>query len=218
MNKNTIIGIIVAIIVIALIAGIYFFGNNTPENTNSNVLIVYFSVPETTEPDNMTRDEENSTVVVNGEVLGNTQYVANLISEHTGGDVFRLEPTNPYPTNHEDLLARAAEEMENNARPKINNPLENLDNYDMIFIGYPIWNVDLPPIIYTFLEQYNFDGKTIIPFCTHGGSGISGTPNTIANKLPNSTVITNGFSLSRTRMEIAPTEVESWLKEINVIN
>lgn len=122
---------------------------------------------------------------------GNTQYVANLISEQTGGEIFRIEPVDAYPTNHDDLLERAAEEMDNDARPEINNPLENLDNYDIIFIGYPIWNADLPPIINTFLEQYNFDGKT---------------------------VITNEFSLSRTRMETAPTEVETWLKEINVIS
>lgn len=122
---------------------------------------------------------------------GNTQYVANLISEQTGGEIFRIEPVDVYPTNHDDLLERAAEEMDNDARPEINNPLENLDNYDIIFIGYPIWNADLPPIINTFLEQYNFDGKT---------------------------VITNAFSLSRTRMETAPTEVETWLKEINVIS
>lgn len=241
MNKNTVIGIIVAIIVIALIFVLYFFGNSTPENTtdrvensiattnvsnddqtlettNSRVLIAYFSVPETTNPDNMTEDEENSTVVVNGEVLGNTQYVANLISEQTGGEIFRIEPITPYPTNHDDLLAQAAEEMNNDARPEINNAPENLDSYDMIFIGYPIWNSDLPPIINTFLEKYNFDGKTVIPFCTHGGSGLAGTQRTIANKLYNSTVITNAFSLSRTMMETAPTEVESWLKEINVIN
>lgn len=138
--------------------------------------------------------------------------------EQTGGVVFRLEPTDPYPTNHDDLLERAREEMDSNVRPEISNAPENLDDYDIIFIGYPIWNADLPPIINTFLEKYNFDGKTIIPFCMHGGSGLAGTPSRIANKLQNSTVITNGFSLSRTRMETAPTEVDSWLREINVIS
>lgn len=240
MNKKIAVGIIGAIIIIAVIVAIYFWSSATPENTsdrvannivttgqeagdetegtNTNVLIAYFSVPETTEPDNMTQDEENSTVVVNGEVLGNTQYVANLISEQTGGEIFRIEPVDTYPTNHDDLLERAAEEQRNDARPEISNAPENLDNYDVIFIGYPIWNSDLPPIIYTFLEQYNFDEKTVIPFCTHGGSGLAGTPTTIAELLPNSTVITNGFSLSRTRMETAPTEVENWLREINVIS
>lgn len=212
MNKKTIIGIICIVIIIAIIGAIYFLtGNNSNENNanqtinDSNVnlgnagnsdnatndenqtgdttneglktLVVYFSVPETSDPNNMTRDEENSTVIVDGEVLGNTQYVAQLIGENTGGDVFRLEPVDAYPTNHDDLLQRAADEMRS-------------------------------------LEQYNFDGKTVVPFCTHGGSGLSGTPRTIADKLPNSTVIQNGFTLSRTNMESAPSEVESWLQEI----
>lgn len=253
MNKKTIIGIIFIIIVVAIIAGVYFFtGNNDANNTNQTIsdpnvnfnnaeednntvvntgtntetqtsetsddglktLVVYFSVPETEDPNNMTQDEENSTVVVNGEVLGNTQYVAQLIGERTGGDVFRLEPVNEYPTNHDELLQVAMDEMRSDARPEIKNPIENFDEYDVIFIGYPIWNADLPPIINTFLEEYNFEGKTVVPFCTHGGSGLAGTPRTIANKLPNSNVITNGFSLSRNNMESAPSEVESWLQEI----
>lgn len=162
----------------------------------------------------MTQDEDNSTVVVDGEVLGNTQYVAQLIGEYTGGDIFRLEPVDTYPTNHDDLLQRAAEEMRNDARPEINGTIENFDEYDVIYVGYPIWNADLPPIINTFLEQYNFDGKTVVPFCTHGGSGLAGTPETISDKLPNSTVIQNAFSLSRTNMDNAPSEVENWLQEI----
>lgn len=190
--------------------------NQTSETTSEGLktLIVYFSVPETDNPNNMTQDEENSTVVVNGEVLGNTQYVAQLIGEQTGGEVHRLEPVDTYPTNHDELLQRAMEEMQSDVRPEIKDPIESLDEYDVIFIGYPIWNSDLPPIINTFLEQYNFDGKTVVPFCTHGGSGLAGTTRTIANKLPNSNVIQNGFSLSRTNMESAPSEVTSWLQEI----
>lgn len=242
MNKKTIIGIICAIIVIAIIGGIYFFsGNSNNENNNNQTisdpnvnlgnnnetegtennenkglktLVVYFSVPETDNPDNMTKDEDNSTVVINGEVLGNTQYVAELIKERTSADIFRLEPTNAYPTNHSELLTRAQEEMSNNVKPEIKGNIENFDQYDVIYIGYPIWNADIPPIINSFLEEYNFDGKTVVPFCTHGGSGLSGTPATIANKIKNANVITNGFSISRTNMDNAITQVEDWLKEI----
>ena len=190
--------------------------SQTEDTTNEGLktLVVYFSVPETDDPNNMTQDEENSTVVVDGEVLGNTQYVAQLIGEATGGDVFRLEPVDEYPTNHDDLLQRAMEEMQSDTKPEIRDTIENFDQYDIIYIGYPIWNSDLPPIINTFLDQYNFDGKTVVPFCTHGGSGLSGTPRTIANRLSNSTVIQNGFSLSRRNMENAPSEVTSWLQEI----
>lgn len=230
MNKKTILGIVV-VIVIAIIGVVYFssfnVGNNsgnnkvlenqTPNkiNTDSKSLVVYFSVPETDNPNNMTRDEDNSVAVVDGKVLGNTEYVASLISEKTNSDLFRLEPVDAYPTNHQQLLDRARKEMEENARPKLKEEID-ISEYDTIFIGYPIWNADLPPIINTFLENNNFDKKKIIPFCTHGGSGLSGTPTTIKNKLSNSTVITNGFSLSRTNMEAAPEEVDSWLSQIGI--
>ena len=187
------------------------------ENTSNKglkTLVVYFSVPETNNPNNMTRDEDNSTVVVNGEVLGNTQYVAELIKERTSADIFRLEPTNAYPTNHSELLKRAQEEMSNNVKPEINGKIENFDQYDVIYVGYPIWNADIPPIIETFLSEYKFDGKTVVPFCTHGGSGLSGTPSTIAKLIPSANVIQNGFSISRSSMNNAISAVESWLKEI----
>ena len=191
--------------------------NDETESNTSNglkTLVVYFSVPETNNPNNMTKDEDNSTVVVNGEVLGNTQYVAELIKERTSADIFRLEPTNAYPTNHSELLKRAQEEMRNKVKPEINGKIENFEQYDVIYVGYPIWNADIPPIIETFLSEYKFDGKTVVPFCTHGGSGLSGTPSTIAKLIPNANVIQNGFSISRSSMNSAISEVESWLKEI----
>lgn len=216
-----------ACVVVAIVAVVYFLSSSTSsgenrilENQTPNIikedsrsLVVYFSVPETDDPNNMTRDEENSTVVIDGKVLGNTEYVATLISERTNSDLFRLEPVEAYPTKHQDLLRRAQEEMQNDVKPELK---ENIDisNYDVIFIGYPIWNADLPPIINTFLENNDFSGKAVIPFCTHGGSGLSRTPQTIKNKLNNATVITNGFEIYRTNMEDSPSEIEAWLNEV----
>ena len=102
------------------------------------MLVTYFSLPETDDASNMNEDEENSTVIVDGEVLGNTQYVAMLISEYTNGDLFRIEPVTPYTTNHDDLTDQALEEQESDARPEIKDPLESIDDYDVIFVGYPI--------------------------------------------------------------------------------
>ena len=179
-------------------------------------LVVYFSMPETDNPQNMTREEENSTVVINGKVLGNTQYVAQLIQEMIDGDIFRILPQKPYPTDHRTLVDLAREEQEQDARPAIAGKLEAPEAYDTIFIGYPNWWGDMPMILYTFLEQYNFSGKTLIPFCTHGGSGFSRTIQTIQEKQPDATVIRNGYSLSRSRMERAPSSVSEWLKEIGL--
>ncbi len=179
-------------------------------------LVVYFSMPETDNPDNKTREEDNSAVVINGKVLGNTQYVAQLIQEQTGADIFRIVPEKPYPTNHRLLVDLAKEEQNQNARPAIAGKIENPGAYDTIFIGYPNWWGDMPMILYTFLEQYDFSGKTLIPFCTHGGSGFSRTIQTIQDKQPDATVIRNGYSLSRSRMERAPSSVSEWLKEIGL--
>ena len=179
-------------------------------------LIVYFSMPETDNPDNMTREEDNSAVVINGKVLGNTQYVAQLIQEMTGGDIFRILPQKPYPTNHRTLVDLAREEQEQDARPAIAGKIENLATYDTIFLGYPNWWGDMPMILYTFLEQHDLSGKTIIPFCTHGGSGFSRTIQTIQDKQPGATVIRDGYSLSRSRMERAPSGVAAWLTEIDL--
>ncbi len=190
--------------------------NTTNENKVANsgkTLIAYFSLPE-----NTGTAREDSTVTVNGERLGNTQYVANLIKEHTGADIFRIEAVKQYNTSdHQALIDDAQEEQGQDARPEIKNKINNFEDYDTIFIGYPIWWSDLPQILYTFLESYDFSGKNIYLFSTNGGSGLSGTVNTITNKLSSANVNSNAFKLHRNSMEDAPTEVETWLKEINII-
>lgn len=227
MNKKTILGIVIACIAVIIVGVVYFISNDSnlsDENNvvdqttnkvdkNSKTLVVYFSQPETDKIDNMTEDEENSTVVVDGKVFGNTEYVANLISEKINADLFRLEPVNAYPTDHEKLLDRAREEMQNDERPEIKNPID-ISDYETIFIGYPIWNSDLPPIINIFLENNDFDGKTVIPFCSHGGSGLARTPSTIADKLSNANVITNNFEIYRDDMDESKEKVDTWLSEI----
>lgn len=179
-------------------------------------LVVYFSLPETDDPDGMTREEDNSTVVIDGTVLGNTQYVAQLIQELTGADIFRILPQKAYPTDHRTLVDLAEKEQEQKARPAIAGKIENLAAYETIFLGYPNWWGDMPMILYTFLEQNDLSGKTIIPFCTHGGSGFSRTIRTIQAKQPGAFVMRDGYALSRDRMERAPSGVAAWLKEIDL--
>lgn len=181
---------------------------------NSKTLVVYFSMPETTNSNNMTTEEANSTVVIDGEVLGNTQYLAYLIKENTGADIFRIEPKTPYPTNHSTLVDLAKEEQNNNARPELLANVENLDQYDTIFVGYPNWWGDMPMILYTFFDTNDFSGKTIIPFNTHGGSGFSGTIGTIAQLEPNAMVDRTGFTVSRNDTHNAAPDVISWLDKL----
>ena len=198
--------------------------SSEPENENaggsgSNTLVVYFSMPETTNPDeNSMTEERNSTVIIDGEVLGNTQYVAYVIQENTGADLFRIEPEVPYPTDHDTLVDQAAEEQDNGARPAIKDTIENFDQYDTVFVGYPNWWGDMPMILYTFFDTYDFSGKTIIPFNTHGGSGFSNTINTIAELEPNATIYEDGFTVSRNNVQEAEPDILAWLNELGYSN
>ncbi len=180
-----------------------------PKNANGKTLVVYFSVPETSNPNNMTRNEDDSVVVINGEVLGNTQYMAYVIQKTVGADIFRIEPETPYTTKHDALVNLAKKEQRENARPKIKGSIANFDDYANVFVGYPNWWGDLPMILYAFFDEYDFSGKTIIPFNTHGGSGFSRTIPTIQELEPNAEVL-DGKSISRDDIQDAEKEIVDW--------
>jgi flavodoxin len=177
------------------------------------ILIVYFTVPET---DGVDTVSGASRLVKNGEVLGNTQFIAQCIQRAAGGDLFAIETVQKYPGSHAPLLDFADAEKRKNARPRLQRRIPDPDNYDVIFLGYPNWNADLPMPLYTFLEEYNFSGKTIAPFSTHGGSGFSNTIRTIARLQPRATVITNGFTVSRNTVGNAENDVRNWVRRLNL--
>lgn len=185
----------------------------TEESGSSNILIAYFSVMETDDVDTVAGA---SRVAVDGEVLGNNQYIAQIIQQETGGELFSIETVQEYPTTHEPLLEFAYDEKADNARPKLATHIENPDSYDVIFLGFPNWNADLPMPLYTFLEEYDFSGKTIIPFTTHGGSGFSRTIQTISELQPNATVIFDGLSLSRNSVSGAESDVADWVNGLDL--
>lgn len=150
--------------------------DNTPDTTGSSSIVVYFS----------RTGEQYGVGVID---KGNTAIVADMIIEQTGADSFEITPKEDnYPMTYSELTDYAKEEQNNNARPEIASTIENFDSYDTIYLGYPIWWGDLPMICYTFLESYDFSGKTIIPFCTHAGSGDAGTQSKIQAAAPNADV------------------------------
>lgn len=182
-------------------------------NATAKNLVVYFSMPETTDPDNMSREEELSTVVIDGEVLGNTQYVAHVIEQSTGADVFRIEPVTPYPLDHSGLEDIARKEQSENARPEIAGKVENMEQYQTIFLGFPNWYYDMPQIMYSFLDQYDLSGKTIAPFVTSGASGFSDAISTIEQMEPDAEVITDGLSISRNVVQDSEQDITQWLTD-----
>lgn len=180
---------------------------------SGNILIAYFTVPET---DGTDTSASASRVADGGTVYGNTQYIAQLIQEETGGDLFEIRTVQEYPGTHDELLDFAYNELRDDARPELESRIENLDDYDTIFIGYPNWNSDLPMPMYTFFEEHDFSGKTIIPFVTHGGSGFSRTVSTIEDLEPNANVVSDGLSLSRNSVADAQNDVAQWLHGLDI--
>ena len=171
----------------------------------SNILVACFSLA----------DEQYEVGVVE---KGNTQIVAEIIADQTGGDTFSIESTVPYPTTYDGLLEISREE-ENNP-PEIAGTVENMDDYEIIFIGYPIWWGDLPAIVKVFLESYDLTRKTVIPFCTHAGSGLSGTQGTVETFCDGATIEDGLAVRGKTAQEdVASTEssVTEWLRSLGFV-
>ena len=142
---------------------------------NKKVLVAYFS-----------RTGENYSV---GTITkGNTQIVAEMIARETGGDLFHIEPVVAYPDNYDDCVNLAKQELNSKARPAVKEDVRTED-YDVIFIGYPNWWGDMPMSVYTFLEKHNWQGKTIIPFCTHEGSGLGSTASKLRSACQGATML-----------------------------
>lgn len=182
-----------------------------PEEEGGGILIAYFGVIETDGTDTVA----NASRVATGDgVVGNTQFIAQAIQQAVGGDLFAIETVQEYPGTHQPLLDFAYDELRQDARPELSSEIGNLDDYDVIFLGYPNWNGDLPMPLYTFLETYDFSDKTIIPFVTHGGNGFSRTISTISDLQPNATVLTDGLSISRNSVPNAAQDAMDWAVEV----
>ena len=120
---------------------------------------------------------------------GNTAKLAKVIASQTGAELFEIVPVVDYPHSYDECLKVATAEQREGARPEYVGDVENWEQYDTIFIGYPIWWGEIPNIVYTFMENHDFAGKTVIPFNTHEGSGQSHSQRDIVNTLPDATVL-----------------------------
>lgn len=186
------------------------------ENENSNILIAYFTVPEDIDTNGIDADSGASVVVKDEEVLGNMEYMALTIQDAIGGDLFRIETKEAYPLDHEPLVDQAAEEQDENARPELATHIENPEQYDTILLGYPNWWGDMPQPLFTFLEEYDFSGKTIIPFNSHGGSGFSNTIEEIKELQPDANISDEGLSISRDKVADSVQDVTDWAKSLDL--
>lgn len=179
---------VLALFVVLLVGGTPLFAQ-TALAAEKKVLVVYFSQ------------------------TGTTEQVAQEIQRQTGGDLFKMETRQNYPKNHKQLVDYAKKELEANARPGLKAQIPNLEAYDVVFVGYPIWWYTLPMPLFTFFESHAFAGKTVIPFCTHGGSRLSGTVELIKKLAPDAKVL-GGLAISRDDTDKIQSDVSAWLAKL----
>lgn len=179
--------------------------NKTEENTSSRQ-------SNSTPQENLS---DTSQLIVYFSWSGNTRRVAEEIQRQTDAQLVELEPQQPYTSDYDELLDVARDQQRQQARPAIANTIDNIDSYDVIFVGYPNWWGDMPMILYTFFDQYDLSGKTIVPFVTSGGSGFSDTLSTI-EELESEATLLEGLSLSEDEANQCTSEVEQWLQQNNI--
>lgn len=222
MNKKG-LTLLIFVLVLVIIGGILFAVNmKKTDNTEQNNSNLENENQTNSNENNNSNQENNTETAKTGKILvlyfsqsGNTEAVANIIHDEVGGDIVKLETTQTYPSDYNELVDYAQKEQNQNARPELKTKIENIDQYDTIFLGYPNWWGDMPMPIYTFLDEYDLSGKTIAPFITHGGSGLSGTPNKIKKEEPNA-IVTEGLAVSGSSAKNSQSTVKSWLSKINI--
>lgn len=208
MNKKVIILIIALIIVAITGISIYTLSKDDDNTTTAN------QQSDNTSVENNESDlEAGNVLIVYFSQTGNTETVANIIHDNVGGDIVKLETTEAYPSDYDELVDYAQQEQQEDARPELSTVIENIEQYDTIFLGYPNWWGDMPMAIYTFLDTYDLSGKTIAPFITHGGSGLSGTPENIQEEELNATV-TEGLAIDGDEASDSSEDVVEWLNSL----
>ena len=182
----------------------------------SSLLVAYFSYAENAAlPDDVDASASASIQPWNGALTGNTGVVADMIAQATGADLFSIQTVEQYPDTYDATIDQGQQEQSDGARPELATHLENLDSYDTIFLGFPNWWGDMPMAVYTFLDEVDLSGKTVIPFVTSGGSGFSNTISTIQQMEPQATV-QEGLSIGASSATGAQQQVESWLSELGL--
>lgn len=172
---------------------------------------------ETDEMEPSSDETETKALVVYFSATGNTRTVAETLAELQAADIYEIVPQQPYTDedlNYNDRSTRATvEQNDPDARPAISGSITDFEQYDVIYVGYPIWWGDMPRILYTFFDTYDFEGKTIAPFCTSGGSGLSGTPGTIS-ELETGAEVLDGLHVSNSEAASAESRIAEWIADI----
>lgn len=176
----------------------------TPEETPEET-------PDTSEPPaDGDQAETGGTLIAYFSWSGNTEQVAQIIQAATGGDLFEIAPATPYTDDYDELLDIAQQEQSEDARPELAAQVENWDSYDTVFVGYPNWWSDAPMAVYTFLESYDWTGKTLVPFNTSASGGFGRSLSGIEESAAEAEIL-EGLSFTSSTLDDAQSEVSAWL-------
>lgn len=185
---------------------------------NSNILVAYFSRVGNTEwEDGVDAVTSASLNVENGEYVGNAEYLAYMAAEVTGGDLFLIRTEESYPSDYRETTNAASTEQADNARPALASHVENMDQYNTVVLIYPNWWGTLPMPLYTFLEEYDFTGKNILPLCTHEGSRMGSSESAIAKICPDA-IILEGLAIRGSAASSAQSDVERWISDSGILD
>ena len=194
-------------------------GNTDTEDDSENktkILIAYFTRADNVKIDPDIDAVASASINIKGSSYnGNVAILADYIKDDTGGDTFSILTSEYYPTNYRDSTNVAKEEQSSDARPELSNHVENMEDYDIIFLGYPNWWGGLPMPVYTFLEEYDFSGKIIIPFASHEGSGLGNGPSEIAEICPDAQIM-DGFAARGTEVSSSKADIETWITSLDL--
>ena len=225
-NVKTIVALFMVFILAAAMAGC---GNNSNGTDNNSDTQVSGQPEETSEAQKTSEDTSDSNEeskaedsAGNGKILvayfshsGNTKKIAEEIQSKTGADIFEIKTVNVYSDDYNTVLDEAKAEQNDKARPELSEKVKDMTQYQTVIIGYPIWWGDMPMAVYSFLDEYDLSGKTVLPFCTHGGSGLCQTDKNIQNEEKDAKV-TDGLAISDASLDDADGDIDQWLKRNGV--
>lgn len=188
----------------------------SPENTTSgereqeNVLVAYFSWADNAVQNSDLDAITSPSVTIPGDVA----QLADWVQEATGGDLFTIQVTEPYSSDWDECLERANQEKGENAHPELIETVADMDDYDVVFLGYPNWWYSAPMAVFSFIEENDLSGKSVYLFCSHGSGGLASSVQDISAAIPDSTISDNVFDVYEEDAADSQSEVQNWLEEL----
>ena len=186
------------------------------ETGNSNILIAYFTWADNTVVEDPSSVDVDATTSASVLAPGNAAKLASWIQQEVGGDLHSIVVEEPYSSDYDECLDRAADEKAENARPALASHVDNMENYDIVFLGFPNWWYTLPMPVLTFVEGYDWSGKTVVPFVTHGTGGLSSTIRDLTAALPEDVTILEPIGVYRPEVDASQSAIQEWIAGLDL--